>query len=181
MSINIPLLIVVIRHYQTYADGKGKMGTYWLAFKMLILPLLVSVVICFPLAIYLKNQATNALLTVMAVFVPLLFTALISLHDTRQNLKTRQDNDPSQTTKYEYLLTKYEHLADNVSFILILSVLELILLFTMICVSGNLRKSPSVTIVSLYNTLVFYLLQVILYHLIFVIERLAALIKVTSK
>lgn len=185
MSIRIPMLTVVLRQMQTYGDDRSKRERNALIFKILVFPLLLSFVLCFPCAIRINSQASNSLITVMAVFIPLLFTALISLHDTRQNLRTRLDNDPSQTTKYEYLLTKYEYLADNTSFILAVAILELILLFIMICIPESAQELISAlgykVVSAFYYTVIIYLLQIILYHLFFIIERLSSLIKATSK
>ncbi len=121
----------------------------------------------------------------MAIFIPLLFTALISLHDTRQNIRSRIDLHPSETTKLEYLLVKYENLADNVSFILAVSILEITLLLISMCmprlIVNLMTPVQSSVLVSIFSTLVIYMLQIILFHIVFVVERLASLIKVTTK
>lgn len=184
MKIRIPLKSVFIRHIRTYGTG-GKTLVSSIAIRMLLCPLVVSFLLCFVLRMEINLLAANTLITVMAIFIPLLFTALISLHDTRQNIRSRIDLHPSETTKLEYLLEKYETLADNVSFILASSIVELVFLLFSICIPNSSLFSSSTLIswlvLSTFSTFVIYFLLVILCHIVFVVERLSSLVKVTAK
>lgn len=184
MKLRIPLASVIIRHVQTYGIGSRARGQREMI-KMLLAPFALSAVLCFVWRMGVNPQSANTLVTVMAIFIPLLFTALISLHDTRQTIRTRIDLHQSETTKLEYLLAKYESLADNVSFILAVSIVELVLLLISICIpEPKIMSSSSLgswLMLSTFNTIVIYLLLVILCHIVFVVERLSSLVKVTPK
>ncbi|MFA5282142.1 MAG: hypothetical protein WC368_05435 [Candidatus Cloacimonadaceae bacterium] len=178
MIRRLPLLPIMLRHFATYGYKRTAMSTVMMYVKMLLIPLMISVLLVVFGKVALKSTAIDSLITVMAVFTPLLFTALISIHDTRQNLRSRLDQDESQTTKLEYLLEMYEQLADNTSFVLAVSILELIVLFAVICFS---LSSEASMVKRLVDIIIIYLLQLILYHIVYVVERLSSLIKVSSR
>lgn len=178
MIWRLPLLPIMLRHFATYGYKRTAISTALMYVKMLVIPLIISILIVGLGKVSLTDSAIESLITVMAIFAPLLFTALISIHDTRQNLRSRLDQDASQTTKLEYLLTMYEQLADNTSFVLAVSILELMALFAVICFPLN---SGSSLVKQVVDVLILYLLQLILYHMVYVVERLASLIKVSSR
>lgn len=185
MCVKIPMMAILIRHLQTYGFGKSTKKGVKNLLKLLVFPFVLAIFVAFPLGFAFKTQIFNSLITIMAIFVPLLFTALISLHDTRQNLRARLDDDPGQFTKISYLLEKFEHLANNVSFILVVAICELMLLLVIIWVGDSavswFSQKTFLILRAATNSIVLYLLGVILIHLVHVIERLSALISVTPK
>ncbi len=178
MIMRLPLLPIMRRHFATYGYKRTVISTVGMYVKMLLIPLLISVLLVVYGKVSLNSTAIDSLITVMAVFTPLLFTALISIHDTRQNLRSRLDNDKDQTTKLEYFLDMYEQLADNTSFVLAVSIMELTTLFAVICFS---LSDGSSLVKRMVDILILYLLQLILYHIVYVVERLSSLIKVSSR
>lgn len=181
--MKIPLKAIYQRQLLTY-EPKNTNKKGWRICTMQIIPFFISVILCFNLGFKIPSNVVDTLVTVMSIFIPLLFTALISLHDTRQNLRVRMDMHKSDTTNIDYLLQKYEQLADNVSFILAVSIIELIVLLVMLFCPGSLVQNLSAFwswfTKALVSTIVVYLLQIILFHIVFVIERLASLVKVSN-
>lgn len=178
MFRRLPLMPIILRHFSTYGYKRSMSSTMIMFVKMLFIPLVISILAVLIGKVSLSESAIDSLITVMAVFTPLLFTALISIHDTRQNLRSRLDQDESQATKLEYFLTMYEQLADNTSFVLAISILELIALFIVVCFS---LSNGHTQLKMFFDCLILYLLQLILFHIIYVVERLSTLIKVSSR
>lgn len=132
MLSRVDISLIIKAHINTFKQANGQIS--WKdALTFALLPNLFGISLIYCLNYKIDNNAVSILITSLSIFAALLFNLLLLLYDLAQKERNRAINigNTYANADHKFRMRFLSHIHSNVSFTIVVSLLCVILLFTL--------------------------------------------------